>query len=706
MFSADVHHPVADLKEWRIALVLSVTLAALSLWLLSLGWHNGNLPGHEFRQTQTALSALFIQREGDFNLAYPTPILGAPWSAPMEFPLYQWLVVGWSNFTGWPIVQSGRAVSAFSWYAAVAALWPLLGRLGLTRPRRLLVMGLMLTCPLYLFYARSFLIETTALAFGLWFLAAFTRFSSGNRLGWLPVVAVLGVLAGLVKVTTFMVFLIPAGWLTILEMRRTRAQGWGASLQVGLWALAAVALPVLATVQWTQFADAVKTANPSAHFLRSGNVSVFTFGTAENRFAAGTLAGHWRNLTQGVASPMLLLAGLGLALTVARPRWRQILFCVVCYALPLVIFPTLYAWHDYYSVANAVLLLAGLGLAVTALFDGRRKWIAWILVLGLHAAQLWMYRTNYLPMQLAVSPGGSDMTKAVRTMTNPDESMIVAGYDWDSSVAFYSQRKALMIRSGMERDWAYLHAAFEAQRGQNYSVFVGRGNHRGDSDLLRLLDEYFQIDPRPLFRWLDVTVYGRRDRRALMVSALRRAKENLPGVELDPSTAADDFVIVDREVRTDALLAEDQAIMSLFHPRPWKFYHQFGSAFAEEGGRKVLLVHPHTRLWFNQPRGAVVVRMECGVLAAAYAEEIPPSDRSDGVEFYIEKEMADGTRRRLTSVLLEPATKPADRGIHILETRVWLGEGESIVVGNNPGPRGNLARDWAAISSIRLRPAD
>lgn len=695
---------VEDRSEGRIAAVLFCLLLGLSVWLISLGWKNGNLPGHEFRQTQTALSAMFIQRDGHFALAYPTPVLGAPWAVPMEFPLYQWMTVVVSNQTGWPIVQSGRIVSALGLYAALAALWPLLARLGLAPARRLVVMGFVLTCPVYLFYARGFLIETTELALSLWFLAAFTRFIAGNRLKWLPVVALLGVAAGVVKVTTFMVFLIPAGFLTLVEMNRARSRGWWAALQPGLWALAAIALPVAATAWWTHFADAVKTANLSAHFLRSGNLTGFNFGTAENRFAATTWAGHWRNLTHGIAAPALLLVALVLAVSLARRSWRQILFCVVCYTLPLVIFPTLYSWHDYYSVANAVLLLTAIGLVVAALLDLRQKWIAWVVLLALHGAQLWVYRQNYLPMQEGSSPGGSDMTKAVRYMTDPDEAIITAGLDWDSGIAFYSQRRALMIRAGMERDWIYLHQAFKAQKGQPYTVFIGYGNHRGNANLLQLLDEYFQIDPRPIFRWQDATVYGRRDRRAIMVDALRRHKETLWNVVLDPSTEQEAFVTSNREVRTDELLKEQQETMSLFSPRPWKFFHQFGSAFAEETGRKILLTHANSRLWFHGRVGVNMLRMEFCVLGGAYAAEVPPGDRTDGVEFFVERESTNGTRERLKSVFLDPAKKTEDRGFHVVELSVSLAEGESIVVGSGPGPSGSLSRDWGAFSSIKISP--
>ena len=46
---------------------------------------------HAFRQTQTALSTYWILHGGGL-LAYETPVFGAPYSAPFEFPLYQWIV--------------------------------------------------------------------------------------------------------------------------------------------------------------------------------------------------------------------------------------------------------------------------------------------------------------------------------------------------------------------------------------------------------------------------------------------------------------------------------------------------------------------------------------------------------------------------------------------------------------------------------------
>src|SRR5688572_3944966 len=135
--------------EKRVVGLLFAALLVFSAWGISVGWKNLSLPGCEFRQAQTALSALFIQRDRDFSLAYPTPVLGKPWSVPMEFPLYQWTVVLLSDATDMSLTSAGRTVSAVCFYLSLPAFYLLLARLGLNGTQRLLGLGFILTCPLY-----------------------------------------------------------------------------------------------------------------------------------------------------------------------------------------------------------------------------------------------------------------------------------------------------------------------------------------------------------------------------------------------------------------------------------------------------------------------------------------------------------------------------------------------------------------------------
>jgi hypothetical protein len=692
--------PPSDAREWRVAGVVFLLLLVFHGWAVSVGWKSGNLPGNEFRQTQTAISALFIQRDADFSLAYPTPVLGQPWSIPMEFPLYQWTVVKLSNWTGLPLIQAGRAVSIACFYGALAAVFPLLGALGLRPARRLVVMGLMLTCPLYIFYVRSFLIETMVLMFSLWFLVAFGRMITEPTWGRLALATALGVPAGLVKVTTFMVFLLPAGLWTLVEIRRqfTRA-GLAGAVGRGCWALGVIVLPVLLTAWWTRFADLVKHRNRNADFLESGSLLDFNFGTADNRFSAATLSAHWYHISHDLAGPLLLVAGGILAITVGRRWWRQIALCLGCYLATLALFPTLFAYHDYYAVNNAMLLLAALGLAAAGLLDLRSRWLPWILLLGLHATQLWTYRQTYFGMQSGISPGGSDMTHAIELMTNPGEVIVVTGSDWDSSVPFYSRRRALMIRHGMEHNRDYLNAAFQSQAETGITVLAVRNADQQDPELLRLAGQYFNIDPRPLFQWADTTVYGRKDLRARMTGAIRRAAKPL-AVKLDDSTREEVWSLVDREMRRADLLESDQVMFSGCSPRPWKFYSKYGSYATTEAGRVALFAHPITRLWFKVPAGRHVLRATCALQATAYAG--PAGGWTDGVEFLVEKERADGTRERLGALFLDPAHKPADVGWHDLEVVADFAEEADLVLSTGPGPAGNFARDWAVIGAVKI----
>ncbi len=692
--------PSPAFREDRLAILLFALLLGFHGWAVSGGWNNGNLPGNEFRQTQTAISALFIQRDADFSLAYPTPVLGAPWSIPMEFPLYQWTVVGVSNLTGLPLIQAGRAVSLGCFYAALAALFPLLGRLGLAPARRLIVMGLLLTCPLYIFFARAFLIETMVLMFSLWFLVAFGRLITAPRAGLLALVTGLGILAGLVKVTSFMVFLMLAGLWAAWEMRRSHtAAGWPGAARRGAWALAAICVPVAATALWTRFADAVKAQNLSASFIESGSLVDFNFGTAANRFSAATLGSHWHNATQNVAGIVLLAAAALLALSVSRRWWRQMALLLGCYLASLALFPTLYAWHDYYAVTNAVLLLGAVGVAVAGALEGRGRWLPWAVLLGLHASQVWTYHRTYQDLQRAPSPGGSDMTHAINLMTDSGEVLVVAGYDWDSSVPFYSGRRALMLRRDLERDPTYLEAACKAQDARAVTVFVVRDVAADSAELHRLMAQYFDIDPRPLFRWADSTVYGRKALRGRMTDAVRRGT-TLVGVALDASTGSETWSLTGREVLTADLLAADRVMLAQCHPLPWKLYAQFGARTDAEAGRPALFAHPDTRLWFKVPAGPQVLSAECGVKAAAWAGAA--GDRTDGVEFFVDRELADGTRERLGSLLLDPARRPADGGLHLLKVAVNFPTETTLVLATGPGPAQNYTRDWAVIGRVTI----
>src|SRR5690606_20257390 len=149
--------------------------------------------------------------------------------------------------------------------------------------RRWLVLALLLTCPLYVFYVRGFLIETMALMFTLWFGLAFMNAVERRHPGWLVLANVAGAVAGAVKVTTLMLYLLPLGGWAAHRLWSLRRE---ARVRADLgWMLGAVTLPFALTYAWLRFADAVKGRNPMAHFLTSDRLKGFNLGTWETRLS-------------------------------------------------------------------------------------------------------------------------------------------------------------------------------------------------------------------------------------------------------------------------------------------------------------------------------------------------------------------------------------------------------------------------------------
>src|SRR4051812_15730002 len=88
-----------------------VTLVAHAWWA-TRHWTVGFLPGHEFRQTQTATTTYYIDQQDNFSLLYETPIVGKPWvSILMEVPFYEWSVVGLSRAMKLPHHVAARTIT-------------------------------------------------------------------------------------------------------------------------------------------------------------------------------------------------------------------------------------------------------------------------------------------------------------------------------------------------------------------------------------------------------------------------------------------------------------------------------------------------------------------------------------------------------------------------------------------------------------------
>ncbi len=690
-------------REYHLAVLLFCAALAFHGWGATVGWTSLNLPGCEFRQTQTAISAFFIQHEHNFSLAYPTPVLGKPWSIPLEFPLYQWAVVWVADGLKMPLTQAGRAVSLGCFYLTLPALYWLLARIGLARSRRLLVLGLVLTCPLYIYYARAFLIETMALLFGAWFLLGYVRAVEKRNGWWLLVASVAGTGCGLVKVTTYFFFLMPAFLWTLWwfwEDWRQPAQVRGRALGGRvLWCALAVAIPFSASIWWVHYTDAIKAHSVAGNFMISSRLTAYNFGTGV-RFSPDLWRQHWQVLVHDLTSVPVLVGCALLAVVFARRWWGLIGLLGLLFLAVQLIFPVLYAWHEYYYVASAFTLMVAFGLAVCGVFESRLPRVAaWAAALAVYGLQMGGYLGYYYPDQKQISNGGDNLTRALRAVMAPDEVMVIAGDDWSSIIPYYSQRRAFMIRRSLEQTWDMIHPAFAQLKGEEVTALVLRGDQTQNQILISLAAQYFQIDPRPAFQYRDMTVLLHEQIRPHAAALLR----DVPGITLLDPAAGESDPLLRRELETSKLLHRYQEDFRGMQPMPFKCYTTYGTTPAEYEGRKFFSAHPDTRLWFKISGGLRTFSAEVNILPEAYGPKVLAADRSDGIELRLEEEMPDGTRALFFSKMINPRDVGSDRGIRRIEHAFELPHDGVVVLTVGPGPHGNYARDWAMLGRIEIK---
>ncbi len=686
--------------ESRLALAVFVVCLGFHFWGMTVGWTSRNLPGGEFRQAQTALSTHWIKAEQNFALAYPTPVLGKPWSLPMEFPLYQWTVVTVSKVTNWSLTKAGRAVSIGCFYLTLPAVFLLLRRWRVAPTHRWLVLAVVVTCPLYIYYTRAFLIETMALMFSVWFWVSFERAVAERSRMWLVVAVVAGMGAGLVKVTTFMLYLLPAGIWALGRLWATRRQGFKTELA---WMAAAVVVPFGATLWWLDFADATKALNPLANFLTSSNLKEFNFGTMTIRLSPASWATKLRIVREELTWLPAVLLCLGLVPLVARRRWRSVLGCVLGFVSVLVIFPVLYEYHEYYYVANTLLLLLAMGLTLVALLESNvGRWVAYGVVAFVLAGQGARYLYWYYPAQRQISPGGDGLTTSLRALTDPGDVIVVLGQDWNSMTAYYSQRRAIMFRDDSARDSAKVEEALAGLGGDKIGALVIVGEPDGAQWLIDRV-AVRGLGAEPLYGWRDARVFVPKARRTELLHAL--LENDFHEVALAPGVVPPRDNLVGKWLELAAIHRWQRKPFIGFQPAPVRFFSSFGPAMDGSSGQPMFGAHPVTRLVFALPAGVHTLRGTLQMSVDAYRLDLPDADATDGVEVSLFLLGLGEERRQLGARHFDPRHQREDRGnMRPLEFIFTLETAGEVELFFGPGPAGKDTRDWIELGPLVIEP--
>jgi hypothetical protein len=418
-----------------------------SLAVATVGWSHALSDWFGWRQTQTAISAYFMQQGGPW-LHYETPILGPPWRLPHEFPLYQALVVSLSALSRLNLEAAGRTVSLAFFYAALGAGNLLLAELGVSRRRRLVVLAFWLVSPLYLFWSRTFMIESTALCLCLTFLAFSGRFFARGRLADAVLAVVAGCLGAAVKPPTIVVF---AGLAGVWWLVTQRQRGFHLRAAVSVLGALIVVLPPVAGWAWQWHADTIKGLNPLASGITSGQLwQDYVTGPSGLRFQRSTFRPLWSGAIPSAVGHPIVVAAAALSVIVARRRRALFALALGGFLIHFAVFAPLDSAFDYYWYGMGVFLVGATGFAAVALLEcgDARRHLAWPLVALVTACCVQGYVTRMLPLQRQDLYTKSNwilrMARALNEATGPEDVIVGFGMDWNPEVPYYARRRALM----------------------------------------------------------------------------------------------------------------------------------------------------------------------------------------------------------------------------------------------------------------------
>ena len=426
-----------------------------SIFALTRGWHNPILDPCSFRETQTAISAYYISQGGPL-LAYETPVLGAPWSIPFEFPLYQWIVSALYKVLGMRLDAAGRVVSIFFYYLTLWPLWSLLGTFQIKKTYRLMLLTLFLTAPSYLFWPREFLIESTALFFSIAYLACVIRYAKLPRAITFIGATLCGLIAALVKITTFFVFPFLSGviFASILftghfksKLSLPTKEQWLVFLILPLLGFAL--LPYVAIDLWVSFSDAQKAAVPLGKMFVSSELHCWNFGTLRQRLSGELWKGvvFERHGNDFLGTGWMVIASLIIAVS-SRKYALAALLCVLSYVALILTFTNLFLRHTYYEYECGIFLVTLCGFSILSLLS--RKGVAqyfglalFFLTLGLQVREY--YTGDFYASTRSISgPPITALAKEIDKQSRPTDIVLIYGMGFDSALPYYAQRRAIM----------------------------------------------------------------------------------------------------------------------------------------------------------------------------------------------------------------------------------------------------------------------
>ncbi len=413
---------------------------------------------HNFRQTQTALTAFYLE-SWKLHL-YETPVLGGPsWRIPFEFPIYQSVVKLFNILTSVPLVQSGKIISFLFFSLSFIPVVKIFKFLNFDIFLIKYLVAFILICPIYFYWSGTFMIESAALFFSLSFMyfaiKIIFHFPIIN-LKDLVFASVFLILTGLQKSTYIFGPLIVFPLLFIFINFRKITNNHKVFLKILIFFI----LSILPIYFWIYYSDTVKSVSYGGKWLTSYALKDWNYGKLSNLIDLTFYKQIFFErvfLSSGLLVFIFFLSLLNLIFDEKKNRLFSIC-CLALFLLPILIFKPLFFHHDYYLTANVIFLQIFIGFNMYNItknsticfnnFKFNNNLLSVILMSLIFIIYANSPLTKYYYKSKKYEGVGNilEITNDIKENSNKDDTLIYYGFDWSSVIAFYSERKSLGAR--------------------------------------------------------------------------------------------------------------------------------------------------------------------------------------------------------------------------------------------------------------------
>jgi hypothetical protein len=317
-----------------------------------------------------------------------------------------------------------------------------------------------------------------------------------------------------------------------------------------------------------------------------------------------------------------------------------------------------------------------------------------VLLAGFLGGQLLVYYRGYADYARRELPEPPGLAEVLRRTLPAEDVVLIYGWEWNSVIPYYAQRRAIMVPGGREDDLPALESLVRRLDPRRIAAMLVRNPAlRSSPPFIRTRTERFHLAHAPVASSPDD-------------GDLYLAQDLLPTAV--PKLFGQSFARTELHIETPAPAAEENLApvpadvldLPIFSPRPQEGRARFGMSLGAFDDRPALNAHAPSELHFTAPAGARTIHAEWGLPDGAFA---PGSNITDGIGLEIIERLPGGLSRTLYYRTIDPARVPADRGRQVVDYTDAGPFTGTLIFRFNPGPKNNLSNDWAYWGRIEIR---